>query len=228
MMGGGSSKTAYDGEENEEEEVTSLEVVQPTRHADNFQPNHCNPGGVAMDGYYGWIEFDMPADLSGDVAVKCLCATMGGREYWLTAYNRDKPWSGNAVSVLWVNQSFNTGGWCQEDAQIVERVLSVGEMKGVRTLRWEDKNGVGSPHLFSSASVCQQVHERSAGGYGAEEGTPVSSQSNAPFLLASDVCDGEPAEEAVQAVVVGVVVDGSDIGVQGPYAAYWNAHRPVL
>ena len=166
-MGVRSSKTAAHGEEAEQE-VVSLEVVQPSRHADNFQPNHCNPGGVAMSAGLGWMEFDLPFDLSDDVTVKCLCASMGGREYWLKVYNRDKP-SGNAVSVLWVNQSFNTGGWCQEDAQMVERVLSVGGMKGVRTLRWEDKNGVGSPHLFSSASVCQQVHERSAGGYGAEE-----------------------------------------------------------
>jgi hypothetical protein len=52
---------------------------------------------------------------------------------------------------------------------MVERVLSVGGMKGVRTLRWEDKNNIGSPHLFGSASVCQQVHWRSAGEYGAEE-----------------------------------------------------------
>jgi hypothetical protein len=113
------------------------------------------------------MEFDLPFDLSGDVTVTCLCAS-GDREYWLKAYNRDKP-SDNAVSVLWCDQSFHTGGWCQADAQMVERVLSVGGMKGVRTLRWEDKNGVRSPHLFGSASVCQQVHERSAAEYGAEE-----------------------------------------------------------
>ena len=167
-MGSGSSKTADNGEENEEE-VASLEVVQPTRHADNFQPNHANPGGVAMSAGLGWMEFDLPFDLSGDVTVKCLCASAGGREYWLKAYNRDKPQSSNAVSVLWCDKSFNTGGFHRENTQMVERVLSVGGMKGVRTLRWEDKNNIGSPHLFGSASVCQQVHERSAAEYGAEE-----------------------------------------------------------
>jgi len=168
-MGVRSSKTAAHGEEAEQE-VVSLEVVQPSRHADNFQPNHCNPGGVAMSAGLGWMEFDLPFDLSGDVTVKCLCASMGGREYWLKAYNRDKPWSGK--SVLWCDKAFNTGGWDQGHAQMVERVMSVGQMKGVRTLRWEDKNGVGSPHLFGSARVCQQVYER-AGEHSAEEANKV-------------------------------------------------------